>query len=326
MNKFDADIIANTISHQWAQLKELNTSLRVLSEHPLHLRVSKTSDTNRVFIFRFNKEPLNLVLPTLKSMEVSKGRNGNQVDVIFELRDGEFSDVFDTFLFDLVASSINATTEMAAMIVVQRLKRWSELFKSRIEDKLSAAEILGLRAELSVVRQLLKSGWDHHVVIKGWRGPEGDATDIGLDSMRIEVKASWATSHNRVEISSADQLDTDEKPLFLARILLNASDDAGESINDLVRSIEGMIEANGSSPIEFRSKLMLAGFVDERDQFDESYEESEGRWYEIRDGFPRITTEMLAPQITNVRYRIELGTLNEFLVASETVLDQSNAK
>ena len=42
--------------------------------------------------------------------------------MIFELRDGEFSDVFDTFLFDLVASSINATTEMAAMIVVQRLK------------------------------------------------------------------------------------------------------------------------------------------------------------------------------------------------------------
>ena len=50
----------------------------------------------------------------------------------------------------------------------------------------------------------------------------------------------------------------------------------------------------------------------------------DGTKYE--DGFPRITTEMLAPQIANVRYRIELGTLNEFLVASETVLDQSNAK
>ena len=84
----------------------------------------------------------------------------------------------------------------ACAVIVNRILRWTELFRRMSGDGLSEDEIIGLLGELLIVDHLIERGFDDSLVLLGWRGLEGDATDIGLEGFRIEVKTKRSTQHS----------------------------------------------------------------------------------------------------------------------------------
>lgn len=319
-NTFPKDMVTDLITAQWSSLANLNTRKRVLIEHPLKLYVSKSSEGNRVFIFELEKVHQQIDPPEFKALKtVVTDIDGHQ-EVTFELQNGDYSDVFDSFLFDLVTQSAQHDPLTACAVIVNRILRWTELFKRMSGDGLSEDEIIGLLGELLVVDQLIEKGFDDSLVIRGWRGPEGDATDIGLEGFRIEVKTKRSTQHSFVEISSADQLRLDGKDLFLTRILLTPSEDSGHSLRDLVEQVSQRLKDKNRPLTELNHKLSLVGYTDNQKENTNRYELVREDWFEVRDNFPRIDPDQIPSEITKVRYRLELDQLDEYLIQPENAL------
>ena len=321
---FPTDMVTDLITAQWSSLENLNTRKRVLIEHPLKLYVSKSSEGNRVFIIDLEKIPQQIDPPEFKALKTIITDIDNRHEVIFELQNSDYSDVFDSFLFDLVTQSAQHDQMTACAVIVNRILRWTELFRRMSGDGLSEDEIIGLLGELLVVDHLIERGFDDSLVLLGWRGPEGDATDIGLEGFRIEVKTKRSTQHSHVEISSADQLRLDGKDLFLTRIQLTPAEDTGQSLRDMIHRVSERLKAKNRPLTNLNHKLSLVGYVENQKENANRYELVREDWFEVRDNFPRIDPDELPPEITKVRYRLELSKLDEYLTNPDTALKRFN--
>ena len=120
---FPTDMVTDLITAQWSSLENLNTRKRVLIEHPLKLYVSKSSEGNRVFIIDLEKIPQQIDPPEFKALKTIITEIDNHYEVIFELQNGDYSDVFDSFLFDLVTQSAQHDRMTACAVIVNRILR-----------------------------------------------------------------------------------------------------------------------------------------------------------------------------------------------------------
>lgn len=310
--------VSELITNQWAELKNVHTRIRVLKSHPLHLYVSKSGDGNRVFIFSLEKINHEIKIPKFESLITTI--DTEESEIVFELLNADFSDTFDSFLFDLVVHSARYDRPQAGDIVLNRLARWTKMFKAGGASGLSEEELLGLLGELITLEKLIATGKNIPYVIESWRGPHGDATDVGTEAFRVEVKTKRSTQHNVVDISSADQLRTDDDPLYLNRILLKPSEVGGISVNKMVTEIKAAIESSGNDSSILTSKLAMIGFVWEQIENNNLFEIVRMDWYEVTAAFPRINPSHLPQEISNVRYRIDLTNLDEYLINPDDIL------
>lgn len=317
--KFEYNGVSELISAQWAELKNLHTRIRVLKSHPLRLYVSKSGEGNRVFIFSLDKITNDIKIPKFEALTATIDHDDNEI--VFELLNADFSDTFDSFLFDLVVHSARYRKQQAGDVVLNRLSRWTKMFKAGGSSGLTDEELLGLLGELITIQKLITAGKEIPYVIESWRGPNGDATDVGTENFRIEVKTKRSTQHNIVDISSADQLRTDKDPLYLNRILLKPSEADGISVGSLIASIKEIIEASGIDTSILTSKLAMIGFVWEQAENNNLFEIVRMDWYEVTDCFPRINPTDLPQEVSNVRYRIDLTNLDAYLVDPESILN-----
>ena len=316
--KFEHNGVSELITKQWTELKNVHTRIRVLKSHPLQLYVSKSGDGNRVFIFSLEKINQEIKIPKFESLITTIDTDDSEI--VFELLNADFSDTFDSFLFDLVVHSARYDQKQASDIVLNRLARWTKMFKAGGSSGLSEEELLGLLGELITIQQLIATGKNIPYIIESWRGPHGDATDVGTEDFRVEVKTKRSTQHNFVDISSADQLRTDEDPLYLNRILLKPSETGGISVAGMVSEIKTTIESSGNDSSILKSKLAMIGFVWEQIENNNLFEIVRIDCYEVTDMFPRINATDLQQEISNVRYRIDLTNLDKYLVNLEDVL------
>ena len=62
----------------------------------------------------------------------------------------------------------------------------------------------------------------------------------------------------------------------------------------------------------FNSKLLIAGYVEDAEEFEEAYELARRRAFRVEDEFPRIQVSDLKAGIDNVRYRIDIANIEAF--------------
>ena len=199
-----------------------------------------------------------------------------------------------------VATSVAAATA----ILLKALGNWAELFKRRANDGLTREEVLGLIGELLVLESLLnESEVRPEVLILGWRGPNGDTRDIGVNGARIEVKAQRSTSALKLRISSLTQLDDRGDQVFVALMRLSPSE-KGRSLLAIVEAIKALLGECPLAALEFERKIVLSGMSVESDLSLEVYALDDHLAYAVTTSFPKLTSANVPLGVTAVQYEI----------------------
>ena len=176
-----------------------------------------------------------------------------------------------------------------------------------------AGRVSGLVAELLVLNRLLDhsaSAW------RAWSGPAGDRHDFRSGDHSLEVKATHRLSASAITINGLDQLDAPVGgTLHLLRIVLESVSGGALNISGLGRSAL----SKADKPDRVRGLLTAVGC---RDVDSESWNRTSFRiasetLYEIRPGFPRLISSMLAQGtaphgVHEVSYRIDLSVAETF--------------
>lgn len=305
---------------KWDEISEHGHSagrFRVCPDHQLDLFIGFSLAGERQFTLesptaRFDTD----AIPIFENMVVQLGNNHDVHCLTLRLAERGLTDLFSIICSDLAeASSVATNAESAIQIFVVRLDRWAKLLCRRHTHELSFKERLGLLGELSMLIWTIdECGVDSPLAVRGWRGPDGDTNDIGLNNVRIEVKAQLSTQRQTLKISSLDQLNCDGRNLFITVNRFCPSDE-GVSLSSLVLAVSSRLAANSYELMAFRRKLIFAGYDPDAGYVHDTFSLEGLSVYRVEEDFPRLIPSTVPLGITRARYEIECKTINDFLIA-----------
>jgi hypothetical protein len=92
----------------------------------------------------------------------------------------------------------------------------------------------------------------------------------------------------------------------------------GQSLHDHVRTTAEMFEEDGAAFEAWEETLYSTGYDPENDYDDRRWLLGAATDYEVKEGFPRISTP-LAPGVENVRYAIALDACEPFKLEGDLI-------
>ena len=113
--------------------------------------------------------------------------------------------------------------QRAAEEIINKLRKWSELFQKEFEKKKNPSEIIGLMGELLFLEELFNVT-EYNTAIESWKGYHGDEQDFSHSGIIIEIKTKSSSKDNSVTINSENQLDTVSGEILLIVKLIDTSD------------------------------------------------------------------------------------------------------
>lgn len=219
---------------------------------------------------------------------------------------------FDYFvmLVQGILSKISTNSGIdGALVAVKEIDRWKAFFMADAPSHvLSAPQLAGLFAELTVLERLHESG--ACAAVDAWQGPLANPQDFVLGNDRIEVKATLGSGPLSVEINGLRQLalpDDGELLLSVHRLELHPN---GTSVPDVV---DRLVDA-GIPMADLHLKLAAVGCHPALDAEHRkvTFREVEQRCFVVDDAFPRVSPETLNTNIDaleGVHYRVLLGAV-----------------
>lgn len=252
-------------------------------------------------------------LPKFRNIELVALNITEGIRIGMTLLDSDLAKNFSLMCYDMAEKSAQAVSIKQALgILLKALANWSELFKTRADNSLTREEMLGLFGELFVLDSLLtESGVSPRALILGWRGPNGDTRDIGVNGVRIEVKTQRSTGALKLRISSLTQLDDRGDRVFVALLRLSPSQ-KGRPLVAIVDAIKNLLVDHPLAALEFERKIVLSGVVLNSELSQEAYSIDEQLAYKVTSNFPKLTPDNVPLGITAAKYEIAGPPLDSF--------------
>ncbi len=305
-------------NNPWEELKNI-TIKRVNPKLKFNIFWAKSLEGKYCFLIRldkavFKKQKLNL--KEIKIVYSDEYKN----ELLFILKDFSNWEIFKILCDDLVQNAFLLKTEEELIKkVYERLREWKNLLKSEQNMRLSFEEQMGLFAELKTIQEILIKKIKLETTLTMWRGPERELQDFLCENSVLEIKSTLTSKGNTATISSVFQLETVKKKLFLVFYSLSTSD-KGESITDIVNSIEKMIY-DEEIKIEFLKKLFNIGYDINEDEYIK-FKIDDIKFYDVRENFPKLNSKDIAPQIKEIKYKIDLSECKEFEI-NKIILEEN---
>ncbi len=193
-------------------------------------------------------------------------------------------------LFDLgieVADAVQLDGVSVSEALSAATAKWRHFLRG--PDHLSAEVETGLAGELWLLRRLIASGV-YEAPTKCWAGPARGDHDFLLSGIHVEVKSTRGNQRKHL-IDRVDQLEPSVgHPLYLLSIHLQFGGTSGESLKDLIHSIQAMLEP--SVRAQFDEILLDEYRLDDSaiDRHDEKFEmRSPPHLILVDETFPRLT-------------------------------------
>lgn len=315
----------NEVERKWCDIADDGHAagrFRVYPDHPLNLYVQYSLAGSREFVIELFSERLpELVVPSFEHIALSKLDISGGLRIGLTLQEQEFSSSFSLMCYDLAErSKLAASQAAAAAVFFHALEGWAELLKKR-RDGLSREEALGLLGELAVVESLLNdSTLTPDAVICGWRGPHGDTRDIGVNGIRVEVKAQRSTAALRLRISSLTQLDDRGDHVYVVLMRFSPATE-GRSLADAVKAVHGTLKESPLALVEFQRKLALSAFNPEAAVATEVYAVDDRFVYAVTRSFPRLVPSNVPAGISEAQYDISGPQLDTHRTEWEHLLE-----
>lgn len=296
---------------------------RIIPESPFDLVVAVEKPGNRrVLLFSVSDRAARSIDQLQSSRGVGAsvaGENDKQHSVLrLRLEDNRFSSMFSSLCDNIVNSVEQATDElMAVRMFADRLARWQQFLERVGSDILSDEAQTGLFAELWFLRYLLENRQVSSPVL-AWSGPDGAAQDFQINGLAVEVKATGQTSPQVIRVSNERQLDESGTTML---VMLHSSWDvrhgSTHTLPDIIENIRLLVADSPEQRESFDLKLIGAGYADDQQEHyvQTAYTLLKESVFLVREGFPRLKSELLPPGVTDVKYSVSLSACRPFEVA-----------
>ena len=229
------------------------------------------------------------------------------------LSDASVKDMFAAMGADLVAEVEKSKDESnAAQKVLRRIALWRR-FLQRRAGLLSNEEVRGLFGELHILSIAVNArGAD--VALDSWHGPERDLHDFRFEEGAVEVKTWRAESGAKIYISNADQVTVDPlKPMKIAAIQVSTGAANGSTLVETIKQLRSKM--NGMQEQRFEELLAAYGYIDlHANDYNDRMQVLRLDLFEVREGFPHIDSRSIPGGIANLKYSIELGSVESFKI------------
>lgn len=220
---------------------------------------------------------------------------------------------FYQLLADLTARVLDGAPVGPAAKAV--LDDWRALLRQ--VGALSDERQAGLFGELWVLRRLIATRGPPAVA--AWTGPLRAAHDFRTAAGDLEVKTTYGGRRVHVVNGLSQLTPTNEIPLYLVSLRLQAAGQGGRSLPEAVGDVRDLLMPAPAEATQFEQVLGLAGYRDE----DADLYAARRRLADpavvvaVVDGFPRLTRAALgelsaayaAERIVDVTYRIDVEGL-----------------
>lgn len=276
---------------------------------------SQNNDERKILILMFtNTEYLNnLFCPSLSNIDFIK--NGNQVSVI--LKNISFLNFFNNWIVDFEQRMPNEIIEKD-LVTQFNLEIRSIVLIGQKEKEISVSVAKGLFGELLFIKEQILNNINHFELINSWQRPAPSNHDFDFENHTVEVKTVSRES-NRVTISSVYQLESFEMKkhflkIFRIETIVKSNVD---SIGILYNEIISMLQPELINLFQMKCA---------QDQFSEylgpidtplSYKFLlyEDNLFDVdQEHFPRIKRMELMYGLTNIKYCVDLSSIEQFKI------------
>lgn len=236
------------------------------------------------------------------------------ITCVIESSSYENNDVFTVVAEDLLNNLINCVDTNSFVDEIKfRLEKWKSFFKNKSSNLLSEQEVIGIFGELIFIEKCLNNGCED--IIEMWNGPIKSAQDFQSLKIAIEIKTTIASNFDKVNISSIEQLDKeDKKVLALYLYQLSANNEEGITLPELIQKIENKIQ-DKLLKRQFIAKLICLGYDETNaEKYKSKYLVINEKCYDVNDEFPKIISTNVDSHISKVKYQINVSDINNCLI------------
>jgi Putative PD-(D/E)XK family member, (DUF4420) len=327
-----------TVKNTWKILEEDTSSVpsgyitrRLLPEviYDVYLAIERPSNA-RLLMLRVTQKSMEkaAVFPNSNCFEVRRvalqGDEDSHVTLQLVLINSRYSDIFTTLVQDIVdAIAPIADEQNAVAAFFTRLRRWQAFLEKHNPEGLSQAEQQGLYGELWFLRQVVIPQIGSRQGVKCWTGAKGTQQDFQFQHCAVEVKTTTAKQHQKLAISSERQLDdTGTGTLIILHLSLDARQERGESLPDIVTSLRSLLENDPIAKEELEILLFEVGYLDIHILYYEQigYTPREVNYFKVEGDFPRIIEADLRNGVGDVRYTISVAECRRFSIPELDVI------
>ena len=289
--------------------------------HDIFLGVEKPAN-KRMLIFRTQKKYAAefQTLPSFKGFDISKilfPEDHEQFQTYgLILKDSVFKDIFTTLALDIVNYASSEKNEQIFLQKIRlRLESWQHFLDQYGLQGLSAEAQRGLYGELRFLRDFLIPIAGPLKAIESWKGPFRSYQDFQISGIAIEVKTSIAKQHQKIKITSEQQLDISGlKALYLFHLSIRDINDGGITLPFIIDELRQIIYSQCGPVSEFENHLFRAGYLeDHREKYmNIGYVDRSVNIFQVRDNFPRIIEKDLKNGVGDVSYTIDVSACTSF--------------
>ena len=245
--------------------------------------------------------------------------------LLFKLVNNQHKDIFAVLCEDLISNIAEETNEKKLIsTLLNRFEKWKSLFNKFILNGLTPEQQRGLFGELFFLRTYLQHKLDFQNVLNTWVGTAKEVRDFQFNDWALEVKTTIGNNHQKVHISSERQLDTSHlKSLFLYHLSLERVQESGESLPQIIESINEILADDVISINRFKAKLYEVGYFDQQAHLYEGigYHVRQNNFYKVEGDFPRIQENEIRNGIGDVKYSIIISQCQEYIQSEIQVLE-----
>lgn len=254
-------------------------------------------------------------IPSTQCIRISnKVYKNGEIYLTFSIVEQTKEKLFVRLCYDILEASMIARTHAEAVcLLIKRFDAWRKMFDNCSKVELSKEKIQGLCGELLYFSYELKTN-EPQKVVAAWRGPCRADQDFTFDDYWTEVKTvKWSTT--KVQISSLEQLAVEQPGILAVYKLEDGDESLGMTFTlfSLVQEIEGVLANFPSAVLAFHEKLSLLNVDIEMPVYKTTaFVLKEIVFYEVKDGFPRLTPELRKRGIVTAEYSISLEFIESF--------------
>lgn len=236
---------------------------------------------------------------------------------------GAVSSVFETLIEDVVKTLSADVAKDALVTVCRRLDLWKHFFAVG-RNGLSLNQQAGLFAELTVLIDVMCPAIGEESAAHAWYGPAGALQDFADDRLGVEVKSVSSTGPAIVTIANERQLDERLVGELLLAVYKLDIRETGEGLT-LPRKIEAVrnhLAGYESALAMFEAKLIRSGYSDaHRAKYVHRMTIRSAHWFRVAGSFPRITEHELPPGVSQVSYKVNVESCQEWALVPEMAIE-----
>jgi len=280
---------------------------------------------NRLFLLQAprNMLPSREQIPESRGFELTVQITGEEAEThatfVLSSTDRIYNEVFSAMVDNLYQGLKECREERQIVrIFLERLIQWQQFFEKNGIDGLSEEAQRGLYGELYFLKNHLLSTPEHFAAeISAWTGPKNRQHDFQFGDTVVEVKTCSAKQHQKLLISSEQQLDeTLVGNLFVFHLSLSSVENHADTLPALIDQLREVLHTVYAAASTFEEALLERGYLNVQAwRYQKTgYVIRESNVFRVTGDFPRLTERDLPPGVGDLTYSISVTECKKFAV------------